>query len=255
MKAPQVIEFDNLTSDLAPFNSLCTALTSEHTTGRILGVSKTVTVSTRTLFLSSGNNTQAVSDMARRTLTINLDPKCENPVTRTFTRPNLIDEVLRDRARYVSAALTVIRSYIVAGKPEIVCEPLAGFPHWSELVRKPLIWLGLLDPCHELFENMQQDPDRETLSAFLSAWHDAFKEKPKSLNEINAFHSDVLHEVVYRIAGEANGAINTRKLGHWLKKHQNRIVNDLILRKDREMHGRAFWKIEKNEGGSARKPP
>ena len=63
LRAPAVIEFDNLTGDLVAHKSLCTALTSEHMSGRILGVSKTATVSTRALFLSSGNNVGPVQDM------------------------------------------------------------------------------------------------------------------------------------------------------------------------------------------------
>ena len=77
--APGAIVFDNLTTDLIPFKSLCSALTEEHLTGRILGVSKTATVGTRALFLSSGNNVDAVRDMTRRCITINLDPPCETP--------------------------------------------------------------------------------------------------------------------------------------------------------------------------------
>jgi hypothetical protein len=56
LRAPAVIEFDNLTDDLIAHKSLCIALTAEHMSGRILGISKTATVSTRALFLSSGNN-------------------------------------------------------------------------------------------------------------------------------------------------------------------------------------------------------
>ena len=41
LRAPAVIEFDNLTGDLVAHKSLCTVLTSEHMSGRILGVSKT----------------------------------------------------------------------------------------------------------------------------------------------------------------------------------------------------------------------
>ena len=74
LRAPAVIEFDNLTGDLVAHKSLCTALTSEHMSGRILGVSKTATVSTRALFLSSGNNVGPVQDMTRRCITIHLDP-------------------------------------------------------------------------------------------------------------------------------------------------------------------------------------
>ncbi|MGK5089986.1 hypothetical protein WDW86_20740 [Bdellovibrionota bacterium FG-2] len=51
LRSPAVIEFDNLTGDLVAHKSLCTALTSEHMSGRILGISKTATVGTRTALL------------------------------------------------------------------------------------------------------------------------------------------------------------------------------------------------------------
>lgn len=62
LSAPVMVEFDNLTDDLVAHKSLCTALTSEHMSGRILGVSKTATVNARPLFLSSGNNVDPASD-------------------------------------------------------------------------------------------------------------------------------------------------------------------------------------------------
>src|SRR5262249_21299969 len=49
LRGPAVIEFDNLTGELLAHKSLCTALTAEHMSGRILGLSKTATVATRTL--------------------------------------------------------------------------------------------------------------------------------------------------------------------------------------------------------------
>ena len=41
----ELIKFDNLTGDLVAHKSQCTALTSGYMSGRILGVSKTATVS------------------------------------------------------------------------------------------------------------------------------------------------------------------------------------------------------------------
>jgi len=102
LRAPAIIEFDNMTGDLVAHKSLCTVLTSEFLTGRILGVSKTATVGTRVLFLSSGNNVGPVQDMTRRCITINLSPECEVPAARSFKRPNLVRDVLRERGRYVS---------------------------------------------------------------------------------------------------------------------------------------------------------
>ena len=126
LRAPAVIEFDNLTGDLVAHKSLCTALTSEHMSGRILGVSKTATVSTRALFLSSGNNVGPVQDMTRRCITIHLDPGCEVPAARSFKRPELVRDVLRERGRYVSAALTIVRAWIVAGRPKARLQVAGG---------------------------------------------------------------------------------------------------------------------------------
>lgn len=59
LRAPAVVEFDNLTGDLVAHKSLCTALTSEFMSGRILGVSKTATVGTRALFSCRAATTSA----------------------------------------------------------------------------------------------------------------------------------------------------------------------------------------------------
>lgn len=151
MCGPAVIEFDNLTTDLLAHKTLCTALTSEYINGRILGISKTAVVSTRALFLSSGNNVSPIKDMSRRCITINLDPKVETPAARTFSRPNLLPEVLKNREVYVSAALTIIMAWIAAGKPMQECKTIANYNDWSTLCRQPLLWLGCPDPTKSLF--------------------------------------------------------------------------------------------------------
>lgn len=183
LRAPAVIEFDNLTGDLLAHKSLCTALTSEQMTGRILGLSKTAAVSTRALFLSSGNNVGPILDMARRCITIHLDPGCEVPAARAFKRPDLVHEVLRERGRYVSAALTIMRAWISAGRPKSECIPLSGFGEWSDLCRQPLLWLGVADAADSVFEAITEDPDRETLGRLLTAWHSVFANRPAGVRE------------------------------------------------------------------------
>src|SRR4029077_4988629 len=102
-------------------------------TGRILGVSKTASVNTRALFLSSGNNVGPVQDMTRRCITIHLDPGVETPAARTFKRPDLVRELLGNRGQYISAALTIIRAWIHSGRPKTMCRSLASYGEWSDL--------------------------------------------------------------------------------------------------------------------------
>jgi hypothetical protein len=170
LKSPAVIEFDDLSTDLQPFDKLKTAITEESISGRILGVSKDATVSTRTLLLSSGNNVGPVKDMCRRVLTINIDPECATPATRRFKRPNLLNEVRRDRGRYVSDALTIVKAWLLAGRPEADVPPLASFNDWSGYCRHSLIWLGQPDPVTTLFAQMSDDPDAELLGRLMQEW-------------------------------------------------------------------------------------
>ncbi len=249
LRAPAVIEFDNLTGDLVAHKSLCTALTSEYMSGRILGVSKTATVSTRALFLSSGNNVGPVQDMTRRCITIHLDPGCEVPAARSFKRPELVRDVLRERGRYVSAALTIVRAWIVAGRPKTACKSLAGYGDWSDLCRQPLLWLGLADPTESVFEAMAEDPDRETLGRLLTAWQSAFGKTPAmvrdAVKQASAFHDEhaELREVLHDIADE-RGEINRRKLGWWIKRHAGRIVDGRRFVRASGNRSAEAWQVE-----------
>ncbi len=249
IEGPATLVFDNLNADLIPHKSLCSALTEEHLTGRILGVSKTATVPTTTLFISSGNNVDAVRDMARRVVTVNLDPACETPATRRFTADPL-ELVRADRGRYVSAALTLVRAFIAAGAPRQEMQPLGSYAEWSRLVRAPLLWLGLPDPATAVFNTMAQDPDRETLGRLLGAWKSAFGTVPTSVRTVverteggqhTAVHTE-LAEVVREIAEERN-LINRKRLGRWIARHQGRIVGGLRLLRDTPQGGAERWKV------------
>jgi hypothetical protein len=156
--------------------------------------------------------------MTRRCVTIHLDPGCEVPATRSFKRPDLVREVLRERGRYVSAALTIVRAWIVAGRPKTACKSLAGYGDWSDLCRQPLLWLGYADPAASVFEAMAEDPDRETLARLLNAWHTVFGRTPTMVRDVvrqASFAGDEnveMREVLHDIADE-RGEINRRKLG------------------------------------------
>lgn len=249
LRAPAVIEFDNMTSDLVAHKSLSSTLTSEYISGRILGVSKTATVSTRTLFLSSGNNVGPVQDMTRRCMTIRLSPQCEQPAARNFMRPDLVRDVQRERGHYVSAALTIIRAWIVAGRPKSACKSLASYGEWSDLCCQPLLWLGCADPAASAFEAMAEDPDRETLARLMAAWQGAFGKMPAMVRDAvgraNAAHGEFadLHEILQDIAAE-RGEINRRKLGWWIKRHAGQIVNGLRFIRASGNRSAEAWQVE-----------
>lgn len=249
LEAPSVVVFDNLTTDLTPFKSLCSALTEEFLTGRILGVSKTATVGTRALFLSSGNNVGPVKDMARRCITVSLDPQVETPATRQFSGDPL-GTVRAERERYASLALTVIRAWIAAGQTPVNCRPLASYAQWSAWVRQPLLWLGLPDPAERVFEQLAQDPDRETLGRLLAAWHRVHGNRPAMIREAvsaaeTGFADEAknLRECLLEIA-EERGEINRRRAGRWIARHQGRIVDGLRFVRASGTTSAERWAVE-----------
>lgn len=248
IKSPAVINFDDLNGDIVPSEALKTAMTEEFIGGRILGVSKDVSCSTRTLFLFSGNNVGPVRDMARRVLTIHLDARCENPVSRVFKRPHLESEVRRDRARYVSAALTIIRAWIAAGAPRTEVKSVASYGQWADWCRQPLLWLGLPDPAQRLFEQLSHDPDAEMLGRMLTGWYGAHGSTPMLVRDVVRKASDFdtddtdFADAIKDIA-EERGAINRGRLGWWIKRHQGRIINGLKFESVHSGRGAAQWRV------------
>jgi hypothetical protein len=249
MRAPAVIEFDNLTSDLRAYKTLCTALTSDGMEGRVLGGSKMQTVATRALFLSSGNNVGPVADMTRRCLTINLDPACESPGSRTFSNPHLAEEVCRERQRYVNAALTVARGWIAAGRPEIGGKAIASYADWSGYCRQSLMWLGQPDPATAIFEGMDDDPERQLLGQLLTEWSTRFGSAATMVRDVVARSklygpgSEEFAETLLEIAGDRD-TVNHRKLGRWIMRRAGVVVNGLRFVRAPKTRNVENWRVE-----------
>ena len=230
--SPAVVVFDNLSSDLLAHNTMCSVLTQEKITGRILGISKVATVGTQVLFLSSGNNVGPVQDMNRRVVTISLDPRIETPATKVYAG-NPVKTVKSRREHYVQLVLTIELAYIAAGRPQTQCKPLNGYEEWTSFVRQPLLWLGLRDPASRLFKQLEEDPGKDVLGRVLVAWLGEFGSVPKMIRDVcqrtdssQYNHNRELREVLMEVCEEQKD-INRRKLGTWISRNEGRIVGGL----------------------------
>ena len=244
LKNPACVEFDDMDSDWLPHGVLKRMLTSEKVSDRILGVSKTATVSTRTLFLGSGNNCGPIRDMLRRVVTINLDPRVETPAILTYTG-NPVASVRANRGRYVMAVMTIIEAWRQAGKPRTDCDNIVSYDGaWSDYCRHPLMWLGLPDPATSLLEQVKNDPDADALKGLMTAWRNVFGATPTTVRKAvniaqNPGQSDLL-DSIREFPVEERGEINRSKLGWLLKKNANRIVSGFEFQKA-EADGRTAW--------------
>jgi hypothetical protein len=244
LSGPAVIEFDDMATDWTPHGIIKRVLTAEQITDRILGASKTATVSTRTLFLGSGNNVGPVSDLLRRIVTIHLDPRCSTPATLNY-KSAPVDKVRQNRGRYVTAVLTIILAWRKAGSPRASVENIVTFGgSWSDYCRHPLIWLGQPDPATALLEQVRHDPDAELLGALMIEWQRAFGSYPTTVRRaIEAAETNSgLRDAMCEFPIVERGEINHSKLGWLLKKNMDRIINGMKFQKD-QAEGRNAWRV------------
>ena len=242
-----IINLDNVNGTLKS-DLLCQATTAEAVKVRPLGSSDQTEVPNAALWACNGNNITVASDLARRTLLCRLDPGMERPEERVFAF-DPVAKAREHRAEYVTAALTVLRAYIVAGRPAPDLHPFGSFERWSGLVRSSLVWLGAVDPCASRESVLEDDPEAATLKSFFVAWVERFNRTSRTVKEIvRASEEDdsPLSDVLHDIAGEGRG-INTKRLGWWLRRNTGRIVDGMRISQTR-VSNMAEWKVTPIEG-------
>jgi hypothetical protein len=123
-------------------------LTDTRHQDRVLGVNKNIDLPVYMTWAATGNNVIVGGDMTRRTMHVRLDSPLERPDEREdFTHPDLLAHVREQRGELLSAALTILRAYCVAGRPDQHLKPWGSYEQWSALVRAAVVWAGLPDPA------------------------------------------------------------------------------------------------------------
>ena len=245
LTSPAVIEFDDMDTDWIPHGTIKRMLTAENITDRILGVSKTATVSTRTLFLGSGNNVGPIRDLLRRVLTIHIDPRCATPATISY-KGLPVDKVRHNRGLYVAAVLTIVQAWRAAGSPRAAVDSIVTFGgDWSDYCRHPLMWLGHPDPATALLDQVRHDPDGDALIGLMSEWHTAFGSAATTVRKaVDAalYNHPNLLDAMKEFPVEERDGINRSKLGWLLRKNANRIVGGFEFQQG-EADGRKAWRV------------
>ncbi len=245
-QSPAVIEFDDMNDDWKPHGIINRMLTSEAISERVLGASKILTLSTRTLVLGSGNNVGPVRDLTRRVLTIHLDARTANPALLKYIgKP--AELVRKERARFISAALTIIMAWRRAGEQRSSVQHIANYgDDWADHCRHPLIWLGEADPAQSLIDQVCSEPDSDALGELLLQWHNRFGDKSVTLRCMLAMKDNDcevgLREALEDLPMFGREGINKSKLGWYLRKNLNRIVNGLEFRKGDSTERKA-WRV------------
>lgn len=143
-----LVMLDNVSGSMGS-DVLAMALTARSWTDRILGASETIEVPLRAVWIATGNNLGFTRTLGRRVIPIDLDARLEAPEDRDdFKIKDLPAYVRRERTTLVTAALTILRGFHVAGRPRHRKGARMGsFESWDDVVRSAVIWAGLEDPA------------------------------------------------------------------------------------------------------------
>ena len=241
-----VVNLDNVEHPLAS-PDLARAVTQPQYTDRVLGESRKLTFPTNLLWTVTGNNLAFRGDLAVRALVCRLNAGLERPEERNFKIGDLKTFLVEHRRDLVTAALTILRAYVVAGRPHLGLKPWGGFDEWSATIRAPLVWLGAADPCRARQHVIEDDPDREQAAAFLSAWYSAMGDEPIRTAELleRAPSTPQLSSALRAVAPAKNDAsqIDPRRVGSWCRQWRDRIVGDKKLERGGNYEDRATWRV------------
>lgn len=203
----------------------------------------------RTLWMASGNNLSVKGDLVRRVVPIQLRPLVERPEERDgFKHPNLIEHVARNRAKYIGAALTILRAYIVAGRPEQGLRAMGSYESWSGLVRSAIVWVGLDDPTLGV-ATLREGADTKLLqvAGIMHAWKGWYGGTLKTLSEVSREvtrdKTPSLYLAITDACRRTDGTPDVNKLGYLLRKYKGRIIDGLVLIQGGTAHSAAQWAV------------
>lgn len=144
---PSIVLIDNVVSTFGGQN-INALITSREHGDRNLGKLEMLELENTATWFVTGNNMLLAPDVAQRSLHVRLQSDEEKPQKRSgFKYPDLIETVKERRAELLGAALTILKSYIAAGKPDMALPAWGSFEEWSRLVRGAIVWCGLPDPA------------------------------------------------------------------------------------------------------------
>jgi hypothetical protein len=245
--------FDNVDNVLNSPN-LALALTARVWTDRRLGVTELITFPQRTVFILTGNNLILGGDLARRCVWVRLDAQCSEPWrNRKFKHPDLLGWICENRGRLLGASLTLVRAWVVAGRPRASSPVLGSFEEWCTVIGGILEFAGIsgfLGNLDQLYR--QSDPWLVAWEGFLVALMDRLPDAGfKCSDVILLIHSDQqLRAAVPEDLGDVEPIASfQRRLGRaFLKRVGKRHgENGIHITRAGEKQGSVVWRVQYTE--------
>lgn len=207
-EARAVVCFDNVTETIGGA-SLDRAITCNGLLSyRLLGQNRTVQSAWRSVVFFTANNPTIGGDIGRRLLICRLEAAEERPSLRSgFKHPDLKTYATRERLRFTSCALVMLRAFCqtpASERPDVV--PLGSFEAWARLVAGTLVWLGEADPLESVGDARGGvDPHQMAFATLVSRWNDLATAERSKLRWTNGITTRAAIEALYPMGGPGGG--------------------------------------------------
>ncbi len=244
--APAVAIIDNVPDGCTLASpALAAALTAERLTERRLGSSENMREPLRIIWGASGNNITLPADLSRRFLSVLLDPKCEAPHLRTgFRIPRLAAYVREHHPRLLTAALTLLRAFVNAGRPQHRHPKLGSYEAWDELVRAAVIWATGVDPVETQARLRSESPEVSAHAALVDAWlRHVGADRAVGVTELlsGPYREGMAQQMVVACTTRDGLPPSPVVLGKYLHRMAGRVAHGHRIEKHSSQSGSSLW--------------
>lgn len=240
---------------------LASAITEPELADRTMRTHTAMLIRPRCGWITTGNNTKLSLELTRRTVQIRLDRNSETPWNVDgFKHPDIRSWALEHRAELATAAITLIRKWIDAGKPKFTGKPKGSFSEWAQTMGGILQCAGVpgfLDNEQQMFENSAAG-NNELWRPFVDAWYAKYRDLSAKIGELFmlASHPDKKEGDDSVEPGEWLGLLDEelqglpeagrrRRFGRMMEERRDVVIGQYKLTKGKIRDGSSTWNLRK----------
>lgn len=244
--------------------ALARALTATVWEDRILGVSKTLRVLVKNVWVCTANNLQLSLEIARRSFWVRLDAEVAEPWKRDpkqFTHPDLRAWVRENRSEILSALLTIGRYWFVKGQKVPDDIPVIGsFEAWSKVLGGVLAAAGVegfLENAQALYERSIEEVGLWT--AFFEVWLERYGSEGVTAQKVADDLQDVGSATFREVLPDEFSLMDdnlSRKLGRAFGKREGIRYGDqgLYIARVGDRQRSILWSVRSGAAGTGARP-
>ena len=161
-----------------------------------------------------------------------------------------MQHVRDNRLKLLTAGLTILRAFVVAGRPDAGLKPWGSFEGWSDLVRNCIAWLDLPDPGETRRELAEaSDRDAAALRAIFAGWSEVDSDGEGltsaalvKLLKSNDEHYGTVRDALSELCDTGKG-LTGRAVGNQLRRFKGRVIGGQRLEQLPKRKGLHRWRV------------